>query len=96
VLLVLAGEKANVASTRMVTNMTMKHLTPAVVAGLEAAARGGLPAAPAPVAPPSAPAPAVSTPPAAAPAVTAASPVAAAAVAGDAAKPVRMYRGRAY
>jgi hypothetical protein len=48
VLLVLGGEKANVASTRMVTNMTMKHLTPEIVSGLETAARGGL-AAPAPV-----------------------------------------------
>ncbi len=28
VLLVLANEKANLTSTRMVTNMTMKHLTP--------------------------------------------------------------------
>lgn len=49
VLLVLGGEKANVASTRMVTNMTLKHLTPAVVASLAAAARGGL-AVPAPAA----------------------------------------------
>jgi hypothetical protein len=46
VLLVLGGEKANLASTRMVTNMTMKHLTPDIVSGLETAARGGF-AAPA-------------------------------------------------
>jgi len=32
VLLVLGGEKANLSSTRMVTNMTIKHLTPAVLA----------------------------------------------------------------
>ncbi len=101
VLLVLGGEKANLASTRMVTNMTMKHLTPDLVSSLEAAARGHSPAAstgsapvpaasvssasrsPAPPAPaPSAPAPAVAEP--------------AAAGSGDAAKPVRMYRGRAY
>lgn len=50
VLLVLGGEKANLASTRMVTNMTMKHLTPDVIALLEAAARGAVPAA-APAAP---------------------------------------------
>lgn len=31
VLLVLGGEKANLSSTRMVTNMTLKHLTPAVM-----------------------------------------------------------------
>jgi hypothetical protein len=49
VLLVLGGEKANLASTRMVTNMTMKHLTPDIVSGLEVAARGGFPA-PAPTA----------------------------------------------
>jgi hypothetical protein len=33
-LLVLGGEKANLASTRMVTNMTLKHLTPEVLAQL--------------------------------------------------------------
>lgn len=49
VLLVLGGEKANLASTRMVTNMTMKHLTPEVIATLEVAARGSKPA-PAPAA----------------------------------------------
>jgi hypothetical protein len=41
VLLVLGGERANLASTRMVTNMTMKHLTPAIVSELETSARGG-------------------------------------------------------
>lgn len=102
VLLVLGGEKANVASTRMVTNMTLKHLTPAVIATLEAAARGG---APAPVAataaaPASAPVAApVATVPAGARAPGAPAPAAApaeAAAAADAGKPVRMYRGRAY
>lgn len=34
VLLVLAGEKANLASTRMVTNMTLKHLTPDILTTL--------------------------------------------------------------
>ncbi len=34
VLLILAGDKANMASTRMVTNMTMKHLTPETLAQL--------------------------------------------------------------
>lgn len=47
VLLVLGGERANLSSTRMVTNMTMKHLTPDIVSGLEMAARGGF-SAPAP------------------------------------------------
>lgn len=47
VLLVLGGERANLSSTRMVTNMTMKHLTPDIVSGLEMAARGGV-SAPAP------------------------------------------------
>jgi hypothetical protein len=32
VMLILGGEKANLAYTRVVTNMTMKHLTPAVIA----------------------------------------------------------------
>lgn len=102
VLLVLGGEKANVASTRMVTNMTMKHLTPEVISGLEAAARGGLPApvaAPAAVAAAPAGAPsAVRYPAPSAPAPTAA-PVVAAVEAAAAAEPtraVRMYRGRAY
>ncbi len=42
VMLILAGDKVNLASTRMVTNMTMKHLTPTLIAQLEAAAKGGL------------------------------------------------------
>jgi hypothetical protein len=96
VLLVLGGDKANLASTRMVTNMTMKHLTPAVIASLEAAARGGAPA-PVPAAVPvasAATAPsAVRSPVAPAPAVVA---EAIAPTAAEPAKAVRMYRGRAY
>lgn len=88
VLLVLGGEKANLASTRMVTNMTLKHLTPAVIESLATAARGGLPA-PTPVAP--APVAVAAAPVAAAPQA----PVAEAAPA-EAPKVVRMYRGRPY
>jgi hypothetical protein len=98
VMLILGGDKANLASTRMVTNMTMKHITPALIAQL-----GGKPA-PAPIktatTPPlpasstAAPFPVVTkpqtTPPqpvtrAATPAVAVAEP-----------KTVRMYRGRPY
>lgn len=105
VLLVLGGEKANIASTRMVTNMTMKHLTPALISSFEVAARGGAPApvSVAPLAPVSAPVAAPSAvryPIAATPApVPVVAPEAASAAAGagaDPAKPVRMYRGRAY
>lgn len=110
VLLVLGGEKANLASTRMVTNMTMKHLTPEVISLLETTAKGAVssaaPAAgasavssvkyPVPPSPrlPVAPAPAAP----AAPAVPVAAGPAAAAVAdpGEPAKPTRFYRGRAY
>lgn len=91
VMLILGGEKANLASTRMVTNMTIKHLTPAVLAQLESGATGG--AAPAPV--PASASASVSTPPmpmSAAAAQAATIPVAA----KPAAAPVRMYRGRAY
>lgn len=105
VLLVLGGEKANVASTRMVTNMTMKHLTPEVISGLEIAARGGLPA-PAPVssptpalAPAAAGAPSAVRYPAAPAPAPASAPVVAAVEAtapAEPAKAVRMYRGRAY
>ncbi len=110
VLLVLGGERANLASTRMVTNMTMKHLTPSLVSGLEAAARGGVPAPSgaaggsfAPGAATVAASPRFSTPPMPVPAASspAAAPMASAAVAEAApspeqARPVRMYRGRAY
>lgn len=94
VLLVLAAENANFASTRMVTNMALKHLTPAALA--EVAADTGLaavaPAAPPPAAMTAAPFP--QTVPAAAPA-----PVpepAAEAPAGPLQKSVRMFRGRPY
>lgn len=112
VLLVLGGERANLSSTRMVTNMTMKHLTPDIVSGLEMAARGGF-SAPAPTGSNASQSPTVaaatpsaqrfSTPPmpvpAAAPMPALASAAGAspnAAVAADSSKPVRMYRGRAY
>jgi hypothetical protein len=92
VLLVLGGEKANLASTRMVTNMTMKHLTPEIVSGLETAARGGAPAPMATVSVPPQPAPVVSVKvPEASPVAVAAAPAPA-----ESGKPVRMYRGRAY
>jgi len=45
VMLILGGEKANLASTRMVTNMTLKHLTPQILAQLEAVARAAVPGA---------------------------------------------------
>lgn len=94
VLLVLGGEKANLASTRMVTNMTLKHLTPAVISELESQARGGVPAPSVPV-----PAKAVAPVSAISPAPVASAPQpgpVSAATGADAAKPVRMYRGRAY
>lgn len=108
VMLILGGEKANLASTRMVTNMTMKHLTPELVAQLEAAATGGLsrPAAavaltaasrpPMPVA--AAPVHTATPFPAAAPAVGAPAPAAVEAPPAAPAEPVRvrMYRGRPY
>jgi hypothetical protein len=103
VLLVLGGDKANLASTRMVTNMTMKHLTPTVIASLAAAARSGAVttatvavAASATSLPTSSPPPAVAS--------TALTPGPTAGISGatgmeaaaTATKPVRMYRGRAY
>ncbi|MBC8125789.1 MAG: hypothetical protein H8M99_01395 [Gloeobacteraceae cyanobacterium ES-bin-144] len=52
VLLVLAAETANFASTRMVTNMALKHLTPSALAELDASTAVPVvaPAATAPVA----------------------------------------------
>lgn len=97
VLLVLAAETANFASTRMVTNMALKHLTPAALAELS-------PLAPAPVSEaPRVPTGATATPfsaapfppAAAAPAVPAPAPEPAAA-APEAQKAVRMFRGRPY
>ncbi len=95
VLLVLGGEKANLASTRMVTNMTLKHLTPAVIAELGAPGRGAQaptavstalkPAAPIVSGPPPSPAEPITAPVV----PSGAGPM-------DGPKPVRMYRGRAY
>lgn len=101
VLLVLGGEKANVASTRMVTNMTMKHLTPEVMAALEGVARGGLPAPAAPVPAPAAASSTVRPPgspaaPVIAPAPAPAALATEAPAATEPAKAVRMYRGRPY
>ncbi len=108
VMLILGGEKANLASTRMVTNMTMKHLTPAVIAQLDGIARSAAPAAPVASAPAPAAAPApvaastvrypLPANPAPAPvaAPAAASPVEPEAVPGGSKPAVRMYRGRAY
>lgn len=97
VLLILAGDKANMASTRMVTNMTMKHLTPDALAQLP---EGGV--RPAPVSPvvpepevpvaTSAKVPEVASP-APAPAVPAPKP---APEVPAASKPLRFFRGRPY
>ena len=101
VLLVLAADKANFMSTRMVTNMALKHITPAVLDELTVAA--GIQAAPA--APVVAPVPvqavaSVSTAPfpVSAPAKEVPVPVAAPAAkpAAEPAKVLRMFRGRAY
>jgi len=97
VLLVLAADKANFMSTRMVTNMALKHITPALLEELTAAAGlAATPAAPMMVAPAST----ASAPPfpvaipAVIPAPQAAAPVEKAAEPSKA--PVRMFRGRAY
>lgn len=92
VMLILGGEKANLASTRMVTNMTIKHLTPELMAQLEGVARAATPGAAA-VAPKPAPVPVAVAP---APVAAAPAPVAAEPAVADAARPVRMYRGRPY
>jgi hypothetical protein len=106
VLLVLAAENANFASTRMVTNMALKHLTPAALAEFEAAT--AVPAVAAPVAPVAArpPSSPTATPfsnspfTAAAPAPAAPAPAVApppeAAPAASVHKTVRMFRGRPY
>lgn len=94
ILLVLAAETANFASTRMVTNMALKHLTPAALAELAPTA------AQAPVPVPVASKAATATPFSAAPfpvAAVAPEPAAVApAPAPEVHKPVRMFRGRAY
>jgi len=94
VLLVLAAETANFASTRMVTNMALKHLTPATLAEL----------APVSVAPASVPAARGPTGSTATPFSGAPFPshtpapesVAASTAPAEPAKPARMFRGRAY
>jgi hypothetical protein len=101
VLLVLAAETANFASTRMVTNMALKHLTPAALAELEPAAAPAAAPAPAarmgssPTATPFSNSP-FQQPPAAAPAPEPAAAPAAEAAPAAPAKGVRMFRGRAY
>jgi hypothetical protein len=96
ILLVLAAETANFASTRMVTNMALKHLTPAALAELApTAAQAPAPApiaARAPTATPFSAAPF----PVAAVAPEPAAVVPAPAPAPEVHKPVRMFRGRAY
>lgn len=98
VLLVLASETANFASTRMVTNMALKHLTPAALAELSSPQVAPVPAVAAGMArtpagstatPFSAPPFPVATPE---PVAVAVAPV----TAPEAAKPVRMFRGRPY
>ena len=94
VLLVLAADKANFMSTRMVTNMALKHITPALIEELSTAAGvGSAPTAPVAVAPASA-----STPPfpVVIPAVAVAAVPAEKAAPEPAKAPVRMFRGRAY
>ena len=106
VLLVLAAETANFASTRMVTNMALKHLTPAALAELDASTAAPAAAPEAAVAPaarlgssqtatpfsnsPFQAAPAAAGPP------PAPAPAPAPAEPSVAAKTVRMFRGRAY
>lgn len=83
VLLVLAAENTNFASTRMVTNMALKHITPAAIAETTSApAAAETPAKPVPVvtAVPESVIPAAAPAPEAAPAP----------------KPTRMFRGRPY
>jgi hypothetical protein len=101
VLLVLAAETANFTSTRMVTNMAMKHLTPAALAELAAVSMPAVSAttdtvprvsAGATGAPFSTP-PFMQAPPAPEPAVSA---VVSSPSAAEPAKTVRMFRGRPY
>ena len=93
VLLVLAAETANFASTRMVTNMALKHLTPAALAELAPVLAASTPA-PAPVIAAASVSVSPFQPTAAAAGAGAAGPAVDTAV--EAVKPVRMFRGRAY
>ncbi|MET0262844.1 MAG: hypothetical protein ABW223_08090 [Rariglobus sp.] len=102
VLLVLAAETANFASTRMVTNMAMKHLTPAALAEISNEPSAAAPAALAPRIPtgstatPFSAAPFPVASPVIAPAPPPAVPAPAAA-APEGGKPLlRMFRGRPY
>ncbi len=98
VLLVLAADKANFMSTRMVTNMALKHITPTLLEELTVAA--GLTS----TTPVAITAPVFVQPVAAAPVAPVAVAVAAKEVApapveakaSEAGKVVRMFRGRAY
>lgn len=103
-MLILGGEKANLASTRMVTNMTMKHLTPELLARLAGGASAVASASS--LVPPS-PAPAVAKAPTRVPflafsaaktsvAEAPAEVAAASSAPAESPKTVRMYRGRAY
>lgn len=99
VLLVLAAETANFASTRMVTNMALKHLTPSALAEFTPESAASAPVAPAARVPTgstatpfsAAPFPQTAPAPVPEPAV-----VAPAAAAPEPHKTVRMFRGRAY
>ena len=99
VLLVLAAETANFASTRMVTNMALKHLTPAALAEFTPESAAAAPAAPAARVPtgstatPFSTAPFPQTAPAPVPEPAAVAPAVAA---PEPHKTVRMFRGRAY
>ena len=109
VLLVLAAENANFASTRMVTNMALKHLTPAALAEFAAASAVPALAPVSPVAARQSSSPAATpvansqfTAAAPAPAAPAPAPVVAPAPQPEVAtasvihKTVRMFRGRPY
>ena len=110
VLLVLAAESANFSSTRMVTNMALKHLTPAALAEFTpdspALAPAAAPAAAGTRAPfatgstatpfSAPPFPAAAVIPAPAPAAAPASEVAATKAPEEAPKLIRMFRGRPY
>ena len=109
VLLVLAAETANFASTRMVTNMALKHLTPGALSDFNSATASPTIAPPAPRVPTGATATPFSTPPfpisaPAAPTAASSAPFEAPAAAAPAApaeasttsKVVRMFRGRPY
>lgn len=91
VLLVMANDKANLASARMVTNMTLKHLTPETLGNLPEptpfSAAAAPTADPAPVNTPHIPEPIIAAKPLPEPMSVAES---------KPAKPVRLYRGQPY